>query len=1039
MAQVVSSQQDLPIEPAEISEPAVHLSGGCLIDYNSHHPSNHPSPTPLFLSPARPALPATTDSSSHPWTTGFSVHPSPPSDWAISPPTTPTPSGKRQGTPSPSEMGIRDLRDREGYHEGPGAVDGIEYESEWLNGLEVLGKVGQTVVRGINVDQYAHIEQLHLSLDVPETCLFPWLHGMGDGNKLLDDFFSSFPGFKAQWPAPRYRGLTVLRSPGPGNDAPSSYTSNPSWSTLVGRKRNGSLASNYSASTDLSSSGDRSAWSSESHASSFPTSVSSLSSIGSAGDKGDSPPVDISTLPEGTYLHPEVTMAHAAALPESSIPTSRTKETGGLPCYLISAVDAKEVLTIARSTNKAVGGRSNEDLRQAGRLSNGFQRSTHTRSSFDLDLAASLDPTTAADDEKGQFLKRSVGDTICLRNLGLQVAKYATISDIVIYHPQGLCTSALNVAERCAEAMEAEYLLRKKVAGRDQDPVRYNVFVVTDPFEEFEVRHPDLIGVDSQGNRVNKVDLFEKEQTESVSLTKAREVSPNFWMGNSFDCPVLLGRDREVDDGPREDLNPHKFDICIEAFDGAEMPDQDRLDDTRRTLAYIAKQREHSQESLVESLTNSHLHSDCRSGGCSDDASDMTASGLPVSGSPKPCQIYHLQTISTSLVIPQGDWRALGVLAAEFVEFVRWTKEMIDEGRRVMVHGFDGYTESSIYALAYIMCCHELSLPEAYLHLHLESKRCFFVYPHDLPLLRKIEELLASDRLKQSVGSSSRPSLGEAGFSMFKSKTKNSKPTSSSPKAQTSVAGLVSSKLDKERKAFNAKKHGVWFNSPTFEGCLPSRITEFLYLGNLNHASNPHMLHALGVTHVVSVGESALLDPSHSISQFPHSYAPNTSLWYEHQAGRIKVLDMQSICDDGVSPLRPAIAEAVDWMDQAKRAGGKVLVHCKVGVSRSATVTIAYLMKYCGYSLIDAYMLVRARRLNVLIQPNLKFLYELTGWEVELSWEKAEAARTLACAENGQAEAQQEAPRVHGRKAMSWPVMAKEIAILNHRYLRGAS
>jgi len=50
---------------------------------------------------------------------------------------------------------------------------------------------------------------------------------------------------------------------------------------------------------------------------------------------------------------------------------------------------------------------------------------------------------------------------------------------------------------------------------------------------------------------------------------------------------------------------------------------------------------------------------------------------------------------------------------------------------------------------------------------------------------------------------------------------------------------------------------------------------------------------------------------------------------------------MQSICDDGVSPLRPAIAEAVSWIEQARLEGGKVLVHCKVGVSRSATVTIA--------------------------------------------------------------------------------------------------
>lgn len=72
-----------------------------------------------------------------------------------------------------------------------------------------------------------------------------------------------------------------------------------------------------------------------------------------------------------------------------------------------------------------------------------------------------------------------------------------------------------------------------------------------------------------------------------------------------------------------------------------------------------------------------------------------------------------------------------------------------------------------------------------------------------------------------------------------------------------------------------------------------------------------------------------------------HQAAPNHALWHEHQAGRIKVLDMKSISDDGISPLRPAIAEAVEWMEQAMTSGGKVLVHCKVGVSRSATIVIA--------------------------------------------------------------------------------------------------
>lgn len=45
-----------------------------------------------------------------------------------------------------------------------------------------------------------------------------------------------------------------------------------------------------------------------------------------------------------------------------------------------------------------------------------------------------------------------------------------------------------------------------------------------------------------------------------------------------------------------------------------------------------------------------------------------------------------------------------------------------------------------------------------------------------------------------------------------------------------------------------------------------------------------------------------------------------------------------------------------------------MLVHCRVGVSRSASVVIAYLIKYGGMDLVTAYLVTRSRRLNILIQ-----------------------------------------------------------------------
>ncbi|KAJ4477506.1 hypothetical protein J3R30DRAFT_3756129, partial [Lentinula aciculospora] len=233
--------------------------------------------------------------------------------------------------------------------------------------------------------------------------------------------------------------------------------------------------------------------------------------------------------------------------------------------------------------------------------------------------------------------------------------------------------------------------------------------------------------------------------------------------------------------------------------------------------------------------------------------------------------------------------------------------------------------------------------------------------------------------------------------------------------------------------------HQSWFNDPRFDGSFPSRVLPFLYLGNLAHASNVYMLQALGITHVVSVGECALVPPdshnsrAHGSSQSANSiqaghFIPSKSsshqgsLWIEERAGRIKVLDIQGVCDDGIDTLEPQLEPICDWIDQARQEGGQVLVHCRVGVSRSATVTIAYVMKHLSLPLVDAYLIVRSRRLSVLIQPNMRLLYNLLGWEIKLAKDRArnddeKLRKELSC-------------------ALSWPFLAKEVHALNEKYLR---
>lgn len=60
----------------------------------------------------------------------------------------------------------------------------------------------------------------------------------------------------------------------------------------------------------------------------------------------------------------------------------------------------------------------------------------------------------------------------------------------------------------------------------------------------------------------------------------------------------------------------------------------------------------------------------------------------------------------------------------------------------------------------------------------------------------------------------------------------------------------------------------------------------------------------------------------------------------------------------------------------------RVLVHCSAGASRSATLCIAYLIKYMFLDFYAAYMVVKSARPRIL--PNIGFIQQLLEYEREL-------------------------------------------------------
>uniref|UniRef100_A0A6A7FSF3 protein-tyrosine-phosphatase n=2 Tax=Hirondellea gigas TaxID=1518452 RepID=A0A6A7FSF3_9CRUS len=133
----------------------------------------------------------------------------------------------------------------------------------------------------------------------------------------------------------------------------------------------------------------------------------------------------------------------------------------------------------------------------------------------------------------------------------------------------------------------------------------------------------------------------------------------------------------------------------------------------------------------------------------------------------------------------------------------------------------------------------------------------------------------------------------------------------------------------------------------------PTRILPFLYLGSQHDANNRQMLQDHCVLYELNVSISC---PKPDFVQDSHFL-------------RIPVNDNFS------EKLTPYFWDAFNFIDKVRESGGSVLVHCLAGISRSATVAIAFVMKHLHLPYEEAYRYVKNRRPT--ISPNINFVGQL--------------------------------------------------------------
>ncbi|KAI3378776.1 hypothetical protein SNEBB_010410 [Seison nebaliae] len=104
-----------------------------------------------------------------------------------------------------------------------------------------------------------------------------------------------------------------------------------------------------------------------------------------------------------------------------------------------------------------------------------------------------------------------------------------------------------------------------------------------------------------------------------------------------------------------------------------------------------------------------------------------------------------------------------------------------------------------------------------------------------------------------------------------------------------------------------------------------------------------------------------------------------------HRANKIK-LHRISIDDTVDANISQYFEECIKLIHQYRMKNKAVLVHCLVGVSRSATIVIAYLTCISQFRWVDVIKMVKARR--VQIRPNPAFLLQLQQFARQNTFEK---------------------------------------------------
>lgn len=370
----------------------------------------------------------------------------------------------------------------------------------------------------------------------------------------------------------------------------------------------------------------------------------------------------------------------------------------------------------------------------------------------------------------------------------------------------------------------------------------------------------------------------------------------------------------------------------------------------------------------------------------------------------------------------------------------------------VLLYCNDGYTETTFLTVAYLIFCWDLSLQDVIYRLHSIKDRPFFLFQVDMQVLGHLQSLLRSFSPQRTANQK----YFHNGLSLPLPKLKIDPEMFSSiflvrlpelnkfvklngPLPSRILPHMYLGSLVHAQNPELLNRLGIthivsvgenlsWvsasvLNSP--DSNILKNVSSFSTFPSSSSLTIPSLSHTSSTSHSKISYESDNVncnDDRKNSSNTTNNDSDNNSnkkissnmtdplLFQIIEQDGFKICKINNLQDNGRDPLtgRGQLNKVLDFIDECERSGGKVLVHCMVGVSRSATVCIAECMKRLKIDLLRAYLYVRVRRLNIIIQPNLMFMYELLKWQETL---------------------------IGVPRTIDWHIICKAIAELNKKYM----